>query len=187
MVQREPYPSRFCNRAEANGSRSLLCQGEARAKGYDQILWLFGPDANITEAGASNFFAVWKTPAGQVQLVTAPLSERIILDGVTRRSVLQLARERLSGAAENVEVVERKFTMGEIMEAYDDGRMLECFVAGTAFFIAGVRGIGWKDRGLDFKLNEDGCGRYAGMIKSWLTGIMYGKESHEWGLVVAEE
>ncbi|KAF2420560.1 branched-chain amino acid aminotransferase II [Tothia fuscella] len=170
----------------ANYGPTLICQGEARARGYDQILWLFGPESSVTEAGASNFFIVWKTRVGQTQLVTAPLSERIILDGVTRRSVLQLARERLSGSDDNVEVVERKFNFSEMLEAYDEGRLLECFVAGTAFFISGVGEIGWKDRSLTFKLNEDGCGRYAGLIKASLKNIMYGKQAHEWGYVVEE-
>jgi branched-chain amino acid aminotransferase len=77
--------------------------------------------------------------------------------------------------------------MSEIMEAYDEGRMMECFVAGTAFFISGVSEIGGKEGSLEFKLNEDGCGRYAGLIKSWLKGIMYGKETHEWAFVVDED
>ena len=130
---------------------------------------------------------MWRTPSGQKQLVTAPLSERIILDGVTRRSVLQLARERLSGPGEDVEVVERKFNIGEIVNAYEEGRLLEAFVAGTAFFIAGVSEISWKEKALGIPLQDDGCGRYAGLIKGWLKGIMYGKERHEWGYVVDED
>ncbi len=30
-------------------------------------------------------------------------------------------------------------------------------------------------------------GEYAALIKSWLKNIMYGKEQHEWGVVVPEE
>jgi branched-chain amino acid aminotransferase len=165
-----------------------VCQGEARALGFDQILWLFGPSAEVTEAGASNFFVIWRTSSGQKQLVTAPLGDRIILDGVTRRSVLALARERLSGSeGEDLEIVERKFTIGEIVEAEQQGRLLEAFVAGTAFFISGVSKISWRDTTLTFKLNEDGCGKYAGLIKGWLKGIMYGKEKHEWGYIIDEE
>ncbi len=118
----------------ANYGPSLSATGEARARGYDQILWLFGSDGTVTEAGASNFMVVWRSREGKLQLVTAPLGDKIILDGVTRRSVLQLARERLADdrILEAVEVVERKFTMDEIVEAVEERRIVEAFACGTA-------------------------------------------------------
>ncbi|WP_457818041.1 aminotransferase class IV, partial [Staphylococcus aureus] len=74
-----------------------------------------------TEAGASNFFVVWKskTDPSKIELVTAPLDDRLILDGVTRRSVPALARERLAG---ELEVVERRYTIDEVIEAHNEGR-----------------------------------------------------------------
>lgn len=114
----------------ANYGPSLLATAEARARGFGQILWLYGPEGQCTEAGASNFFVVWKAKdTGKTQVVTAPLDDRLILDGVTRRSVVQLLRERLAG---EVELVERKYTIAEVQEADDDGRLLEAFAAGTA-------------------------------------------------------
>lgn len=113
----------------ANYGPSLLASDEARLRGFNQILWLFGPDCEVTEAGASNFFLVWKTREGRTQLVTAPLGDQIILPGVTRRSVLELARERIG---EGLEVVERKFVMREVEEAVEEGRLVEAFAAGTA-------------------------------------------------------
>lgn len=93
----------------------------------------------MTEAGASNFFVVWKTKAGETELVTAPLEGKIILDGVTRRSVLELARERLVEGSEYLttdvegfDVVERTYTIHELEEAWREGRLIEAFVAGTA-------------------------------------------------------
>jgi branched-chain amino acid aminotransferase len=62
-------------------------------------------------------------------MVTAPLDDKLILDGVTRRSVVQLAKERLAG---EVEVVERKYTIDEVVEADKEGRLIEAFAAGTA-------------------------------------------------------
>ena len=117
----------------ANYGPSLLANGEARERGYDQVLWLL--NGEVTEAGASNFFVVWRTREGKVQLVTAPLGDKIILDGITRRSILQLARERLTDGAsglDELEVVERKFGMEDIVEAVEEGRMIEAFAAGTA-------------------------------------------------------
>ena len=114
----------------ANYGPTLLSQGEARMRGFDQVLWLLGKDCQVTEAGASNFFVVWKTRDGQVQqLVTAPLGDKIILDGITRRSVLEIATDRLG---DELQVVEKPFTMYEIEEAVEEGRLLEAFVAGTA-------------------------------------------------------
>jgi branched-chain amino acid aminotransferase len=116
----------------ANYGPSLLATNEARERGFGQILWLYGPEGYCTEAGASNFFVVWRTKEAEgakLQLVTAPLDDKLILDGVTRRSVVELARERLAG---EVEVVERKYTIDEVVEADREGRLIESFAAGTA-------------------------------------------------------
>jgi branched-chain amino acid aminotransferase len=116
----------------ANYGPSLLATAEARARGFGQILWLYGQEQYCTEAGASNFFVVWRarqSDGGRLQLVTAPLDDRLILDGVTRRSVLQLAKERLG---EEMEVVERRYTIDEVLEADKEGRLIESFAAGTA-------------------------------------------------------
>lgn len=114
----------------ANYGPSLLATSEARDRGFGQVLWLYGPEGYCTEAGASNFFVVWKSKdTGRTQLVTAPLDDRLILDGVTRRSLLQLARERLG---DEIEVVERRYTIAEVLEASKEGRMVEAFAAGTA-------------------------------------------------------
>ena len=113
----------------ANYGPSLLATALAKDDGFHQILWLYGPEGLCTEAGASNFFILWKPrEGGKPQLVTAPLDDKIILDGVTRRSVLELFRERCP----EIEIVERKYTIKEVEEAHDEGRILESFAAGTA-------------------------------------------------------
>ena len=114
----------------ANYGPSLLATQEARARGFGQILWLYGKEGLCTEAGASNFFVVWKNKeTGKTEVVTAPLGEKLILDGVTRRSTLQLIRERCAG---EVDVVERNYTIDEVLEAHQEGRLVESFAAGTA-------------------------------------------------------
>lgn len=113
----------------ANYGPTLLATAEAREQGFHQILWLYGEEKLCTEAGASNFFVVWKDKAtGRPQLVTAPLDDKIILDGVTRRSVIELVGKRLP----ELEVVERKYTIQELADAHDEGRIIESFAAGTA-------------------------------------------------------
>ena len=121
----------------ANYGPSLQQHGQAKALGFDQILWLFGEDRQVTEAGASNFFIVWKNAeTGQLELVTAPLDNQLILPGVTRRSVLELVSERLSkqavGDLAPVQVIERTMTIDEVEKAAKEGRIVESFVSGTA-------------------------------------------------------
>lgn len=186
----------------ANYGPSLVAQAEARARGYDQILWLFGSRCEITEAGASNFFVVWRTREGSVQLVTAPLGDGIILDGVTRGCVLELARERLAGGDENgrgeegegemrgeresLEVVERHFFMSDIVSAVEEGRFLEAFTAGTAWFITPVSEIHFRGRDLVLPYGTGTPSVYAARLKTWLMEIMYGRVEHPWGVVVEE-
>jgi branched-chain amino acid aminotransferase len=78
----------------ANYAPCILPQVQAAKRGFQQNLWLFGEDEKVTEVGTMNFFAVLKDSAGNKELVTAPL-DGTILDGVTRDSILALARERL--------------------------------------------------------------------------------------------
>ena len=167
----------------ANYGPTLVAQGEARERGYDQILWLFGDRCGVTEAGASNFFVVWKTREGGTQLVTAPIEDKIILDGITRRSVLELARKRLTGC----EVVERNFDMHEIVDAFNEGRLLEAFTTGTAFFVAPVAEIHFRGVDLHLPSGRGNSGHYAKELRTWLEDIKYGRVGeHPWSLVVDE-
>ncbi|KAG8168567.1 hypothetical protein KVR01_001316 [Diaporthe batatas] len=169
----------------ANYGPSLLATQEARNRGFGQILWLYGREGYCTEAGASNFFVVWRSKeTGRTQLVTAPLDDKLILDGVTRRSILQLARERLG---DEVEVVERKYTIDEVLEAASEGRMIESFAAGTAFFVCPVSLVHHRGKDISFGMGGGEGGRYTQTIKKWMKDIMYGGEDHAWGVVVREE
>ncbi|EAT87499.1 branched chain amino acid aminotransferase [Parastagonospora nodorum] len=176
----------------ANYGPSLVAQGEARKQGYHQILWLFGDDCTITEAGASNFFIVWRTKEGGLQLVTADLNEKIVLDGVTRRSILELARAKLTAeqeGLEKLEIVERKFNIFDIVEASKEGRIVEAFAAGTAWFVAPISQIHFRGQDIEIPMKKGEIGEYADAFRTWLQGIMWGSdgmESHEWGHVVEE-
>jgi len=63
---------------------------EAMAKGYNQVLWMWGQEDEVTECGAMNLFFVVEEEGKRV-LITAPLDRGDILPGVTRRSILELA------------------------------------------------------------------------------------------------
>ncbi|KAL4927587.1 branched-chain amino acid aminotransferase, cytosolic [Aspergillus undulatus] len=177
----------------ANYGPSLAAHGKAQAQGFDQILWLFGEDRQVTEAGASNFFIVWENKeTGKREMVTAPLENQLILPGVTRRSVLELARSRLTKAVGDlgpVEVVEKTLTIADVEAAYKEGRVVEAFVCGTAFFITPVKLI--RDGETDIQLLKAGqTAGYAAQVKKWLEAIMYGRdgeESHKWAYTIENE
>ncbi|KAJ6169267.1 hypothetical protein N7497_002110 [Penicillium chrysogenum] len=165
--------------------------GKAQALGFDQILWLFGPDRQVTEAGASNFFIIWHNTEGKLELVTAPLENQLILPGVTRRSVLELVRERLSqnfvGKLAPLEAVERTLTIDDIEKASKEGRIVESFVSGTAYFITPVAMIQNENTDINtLGANGEPAG-YAAQIKSWLEAIMFGKEEHDWAYTIENE
>jgi branched-chain amino acid aminotransferase len=179
------WPGGFGNaKVGANYGPSLMAQAEAKERGYHQILWLLGEECYVTEAGASNCFVLWRTREGKLQLVTAPLGDGVILDGVTRRSVLDIVREKL---ADEMEVAERKYTMHEVVEAAEEGRLVEIFVCGTAFFVCAVRDIHFRGKDIELPLARGEKAKYSVSIKQWLKDVMYGNVQHEWGVVVDEE
>lgn len=166
----------------ANYGPSFASHCEAQQAGYDQILWLFGQDGEVTEAGASNFFAIVKdAQTSKPVLITAPLTEKVILDGVTRRSVLDLVRSRLAG---ELEVREVKFTVNDLVKTWRDGLLLEAFVSGTAFFIKRVSTIRFGDQDIDLPQQQGDKAAFGVLIKGWLQDIMFGAEDNEWGVVI---
>ncbi|KAH7222661.1 aminotransferase [Fusarium redolens] len=69
-----------------NYAAALAEHIQAKERGFNQVLWLYGPDRQITEAGAANIFVIWKTASGSLQMLTSPLDENnLILAGNTRR------------------------------------------------------------------------------------------------------
>lgn len=170
----------------ANYAPCIVPQMQAATRGLGQNLWLFEDlDPNtgrmeqfVTEVGTMNLFAAIVDKSGQKELLTAPL-DGTILRGVTRDSVLTLARERL--AAEGWKVTERRFSMRELEEADAEGRMLEIFGAGTAAVVSPIRNIHWDGKVINCGLDEGKeAGPVALQMKSWIEGIQYGDEEHPW-------
>ncbi|EFY96569.1 hypothetical protein MAA_08066 [Metarhizium robertsii ARSEF 23] len=169
----------------ANYGPSLMATQDARRRGFHQILWLYGAQGECTEAGASNFFVVWVRKDGKKEIITAPLDDKLILDGVTRRSCLDVVRERMAG---EIEVTERKYTIDELVEADAEGRILESFAAGTAYFICPVSQIHHRGKDINIPMGPEGtAGEVTARIKTWIGDIMYGREQHEWGVVIPEK
>ncbi|KMU92746.1 branched-chain-amino-acid aminotransferase [Coccidioides immitis H538.4] len=165
----------------ANYAPCIVPQLEASTRGFQQNLWLFGEEQYLTEVGTMNLFIAMKNKeTGQNELITPPL-DGTILEGVTRDSVLTLARERLT--PKGWKVSERKLTMPELAEAADEGRLIEVFGAGTAAIVSPVRNISWKGRLVDCGLKKDEeAGKIALEMKNWIEGIQYGEEKHPWSV-----
>jgi len=161
----------------ANYGPTIRPSRDAEAKGYNQVLWL--TNDLVTEVGTSNIFFLWKNKQGEKELVTAPL-EGLILPGVTRESILDLAREW-----KKFKVTERNFTMKEVVEAIKEGRVIEAFGAGTAATVSPIRLIHYEGKDYDIPIvPEIGAGKLAKEMNDILTNIQYGIVDHPWSVVV---
>lgn len=111
----------------ANYVASLLAAEEAKARGYDQVLWLDGAEHRfVEEIGTMNLFA---RIAGRV---VTPALEGTILAGVTRDAVIALCREM------GLPVEERRLALAELAEAARAGKLEEAFGTGTASLTAPI-------------------------------------------------
>ena len=121
-------------KAAGNYGRSLYPTKLAQQKGYQQVIWTDGATHSfLEESGTMNLmFVIGDT------VVTPALSDTI-LDGITRRSVLALAKDW------GMKVEERKISIQEIVDAHANGIIKEAFGVGTAATIAQIIGIGYQD------------------------------------------
>ncbi|KAL7622527.1 branched-chain-amino-acid transaminase bat2 [Parahypoxylon ruwenzoriense] len=166
----------------ANYAPCIVPQLEAATRGFQQNLWLFGAEEYVTEVGTMNLFvALRDRETGRKELVTAPL-DGTILEGVTRDSILSLAREKL--VPEGWLVSERKITMPQLYEASLEGRLLEVFGSGTAAIVSPVRKISWRGQLVDCGLSDaEESGEIALRMKNWIEARQYGDEEHQWSRV----
>ncbi|PVG04510.1 branched-chain amino acid aminotransferase II [Serendipita vermifera] len=175
----------------ANYSPGIVPQKEAAKLGYSQNLWLVGPEHHLTEVGTMNLFVVLRRDDGAVELVTPPLDD-LILPGVTRDSVLVLAREHaskknpLSGLPENLVVSERPISMKEVKEKAKSGDLLEIFGTGTAAIICPVNRIGYLGEDINVPAGNNGIGDIANGFLQEIVGRQMGTIPSEWSVIVSE-
>ncbi|EDO14529.1 hypothetical protein Kpol_265p4 [Vanderwaltozyma polyspora DSM 70294] len=170
----------------ANYAPCVVPQLQAANRGYQQNLWLFGEEKYITEVGTMNVFFVFKnTETGKKELVTAPL-DGTILEGVTRDSVLTLARARLS--PEEWDVNERYFSILEVEERAAKGELVEAFGSGTAAVVSPIKEIGWRGKDIQVPLLPgEQFGELTKRVSEWIADIQYGREEFkDWVRVVAD-
>ncbi|KAL5534307.1 hypothetical protein ACEPAG_769 [Sanghuangporus baumii] len=175
----------------ANYAPGVIPQKIAAKKGYAQNLWLHGPEHYLTEVGTMNLFVVFKKDNGSIELVTTPL-DGMILPGVTRDSVLALAREHISGKTklndlpDNLVVSERPVTMAEVKAATDKGQLVELFGTGTAVIISPVDRIGYLGGDIHIPTGPDGMGPVSRVFWRELIGRQLGTIPSKWSVTVCE-
>lgn len=155
-------------KASGNYGRSLYPSKIAHEKGYQQLIWTDAFEHKyIEESGTMNvIFQVGE------KLITPPVSNTI-LPGVTRDSVLQIARDM------GILVEERKISIDELVEAYDKGLLLDAFGTGTAATVAPFELIGFE--GKDYALPPINERRLSQKIHEKLQAIRLGKAEDKFG------
>lgn len=160
-------------KAAGNYSAQFYPQKLAVEQGFQQVIWTDDTThTKLEEAGTMNvFFRIDDT------LCTAPVSERI-LDGVTRKSLIELARR------EGLKVEERPVLIDEIVTASKNGTLKEIFGAGTAAVVSPIVGFSYKDQYYELPKLESS---YATLLKEKLTDIQYKLAEDTFGWTVKVE
>ncbi len=152
----------------ANYACSLLPGEEAKKMGFTQVLWLDAIEKKyIEEVGTMNIMFLIKG-----ELVT-PALEGSILSGITRDSVIELAKHW------GVPVKERRIGIDELFDHAKSGALQEVFGTGTAAVISPV---GWIRHGDEMiTINEGRIGPFSQRLYDEITGIQYGEKDDPFG------
>ncbi len=153
-----------------NYAASNLAEKEAKEQGFTQVLWLDAVERRyIEEVGSMNIFFVIRD-----EIVTPQLNGTI-LPGITRLSVLELARHW------GLKVSERRISIDEALSGLEDGSVQEVFGAGTAAVISPVGLLHY--RGRSHQVGDGTTGPVARCFFDALTDIQYGQSEDPFGWV----
>lgn len=149
-------------KAAGNYGRSLYPTKLAQQKGYQQVIWTDSETHQyVEESGTMNLmFVIGDT-------VLTPALSDTILSGITRDSVLTLARDW------GIKVEERKISIREVLTAHGNGTLKEAFGCGTAATIAQIIGIGFE--GKDYDLPPVEQRKFSTKVDEMLRNIRKGK------------
>ncbi len=151
-----------------NYAASLRAGEKAEEKGFSQVLWLDGVERRyIEEVGSMN--VLFKIGG---KIVTPALNGSI-LPGITRKSCLQLLRDK------GYEVEERRLSVDELIGAARDGSLEEAFGSGTAAVVSPIGSLYYK--GETFVISGGGIGPVAQDLYDTLTGIQWGRVEDPYG------
>ena len=158
-------------KAASNYVNASLAKYEAQSSGYMECIFLDVINRKYVEEGSScNIFFHLKSG----ELVTPELGDTI-LPGITRASIIELARDQ------GVNVSERKITIDEVLE-----ETRECFVSGTAAGAVPLTSITHKEKKTVF--NGGAVGELTAAMRDTLKGIQYGKlpDTKGWMVRISE-
>ena len=145
-----------------NYAASLYPAKKGAEEGFDQLIWTDGIEHKyIEESGTMNVvFEIDGT------LITPSEDSDTILRGITKRSVIQVAKHF------GIPVEERKVSVEEVVTALKEGRVTDAFGAGTAATIAPIAKIGFRGELYDIPLEPRTTST---KIKSYLNDLKTGK------------
>jgi len=122
-------------KAAGNYAAAMYPAKLAAKDGYHQLIWTDSIEHKyIEEAGTMNLMFVIDN-----KIVTPSLESKTILEGITRDSVIQIARKM------GYELEERRISVEEIVKSYEKGELQDAFGLGTAANIAWIKSIGYND------------------------------------------
>ena len=145
-----------------NYAASIKAGEVANEKGYAQVLWLDGIEHKyVEEVGSMNM--MFKI-AGRI---VTPMLNGSILAGITRDSIMTLARDM------GVEVEERRVAIKEVFDAAEDGTLEEAFGTGTAAVVSPVNSLCMD--GKVIRIGDGSIGPLTQKLYDTLTGIQMGR------------
>ena len=151
-----------------NYGRSLFPFAEATKEGFDQLIWTDAVSHEyIEEAGTANLIFVIDG-----KLVT-PSIRSTVLDGITRDTIIHLAKEA------GIEVEERRVSVKEVIEGIKNGRLTDAFAAGTAATVTPIGEISYE--GINYTLTDPSTRTISSGIAKTLNDIRYGLAPDEFG------
>ena len=152
-----------------NYAASLLAQAEAAAHGCDQVVFLDAKERRwVEELGGMNVFFVFRDGS----IVTPPLGT--ILAGITRKSLIQLARDQ------GIEITEQPYSFDDWKADAHSGKLAEAFACGTAAVVAGIGKV--CHEGGEFAIGNGQTGAVTTRLRDALVGIQRRKiaDPHGW-------
>lgn len=153
-----------------NYATSLVAQAEAMRRGYDQVVFLDATERRwIEELGGMNIFFV----GADGSLRTPPLTGTI-LPGITRDSLIQLARD------EGIIVREEPYAVEAWRADAESGRLAEAFACGTAAVVTPIGRVAGPDYA--FQIGDGGTGPVTTRLLDKLSAVQRGRapDPHDW-------
>lgn len=156
-------------KAAGNYAAAFAPTKKAQNAGFTQVIWTDAHEHQyIEESGTMNIMLRINDT-----LITPALSDSI-LNGITRDSILKLARNN------DINVEERKVSVKEIFEAHSKGELKEAFGVGTAVTVNPINSITRREHRIDIPVFSDS---YATLLKNSLQAIQYGNIADEFGWI----